>query len=58
MDYQKIFGKDLCTYGRAQNKNMQMQVLKLCMFNYAPCMHIQRNFANISAIEAQIFMKF
>ena len=50
--------KNVYTYARSQSKNVQAQVLKLCMFNYASCMHVQRYFANISATEAQIFMKF
>ena len=58
MDYQKKYGKYQCTYMRAQSKNGQAQVLKLCIFNYVSCLNVQRYFENISATEPQILMKF
>ena len=43
VDYQKNFGKDLCTYARAQSKNVQMRVnmhIKMCANTFMPHVHM------------------
>ena len=56
--YQNFFGKDLCTHGSTQIKNMQACVSKLRTCLYDSCVYVQQYFAHISSTEARIFMKF